>query len=108
MLNTKVNVNFNTDITLDKYRLWYMEGDRRGDLISCVFGRLWITQEGDLKDYVLEPGQDFWVTRSGSVIVQALEYSKFKFSLNEIQNHVESNYQPVHLSLRSRSGQRVR
>jgi hypothetical protein len=108
MLYTKVNVNFNTDITLDKYRLWYMEGDRRGDLISCIFGRLWITQDGDLKDYVLEPGQEFWITRAGTVIVQALDKSKFKFSLNEVHNHVESNHQPIHLSLHSRTSQRVR
>jgi len=56
----------------------------------------------------LEPGQDFWVTRAGTVVVQGLENSKFKFSLNEIQNHVEDKHQPVHLNLRSRTSQRLR
>jgi hypothetical protein len=107
MLNTKEKLNYQTNITLDKYCLWEIEGDRRGDVISCLNGTLWITQQGDLRDYILEPGQDFWVTRSGTVIVQALEKSKFKFSLDEIQNHVESNHQPVHLNLHSRTSQRL-
>jgi|GEM_PF-1101173 len=108
MLNTKINQKFNTDITLDKYSLWNVEGDRRGDVISCLSGSLWITQEGDLSDYVLEPGQEFWVTRAGTVIVQSLDKSKFKFSLNELQSHVESHQQPVHLTLHSPSSQRAR
>lgn len=108
MLNTKVNHKFNTNITLDKYGMWNIEGDRRGDIFSCLSGSLWITQEGDLRDYVLEPGQEFWVTRPGEVIVQALENSKFKFSLNEMDNHVEHNQQPIHLSVNSRASQRLR
>lgn len=102
MLNTKVNVKFNTDITLDKYCMWDMEGDRRGDVIRCLYGSLWVTQEGDLRDYILEPGQDFWVTRSGTLIVQALENSKFKFSLNELENHIEINQQPIQHTHRPR------
>jgi hypothetical protein len=108
MLNTKVNLNFNTDITLDKYSLWDIEGDRRGDLIRCLYGTLWVTQEADLKDYVLEPGQEFWVTKTGTVIVQALENSKFKFSLNEVQNHIEINQQPIQHTHRSRLSQHLR
>jgi hypothetical protein len=108
MLTTKVNLRFDTDITLDKYRLWDIEGDRRGDVIRCLYGELWVTQYGDLKDYVLGPGQEFWVTRAGTVVVQALKDSKFKFSLNEIHNHIEINHQPVHLTLGSRSNQRLR
>lgn len=108
MLNTKVNLSFITDVTLDKYRMWDIEGDRRGDVIRCLSGMLWITQQGDLNDYVLIPGQDFWVTRAGTVVVQALEDSKFKFSLNEIHNHLELNHQPVHLTVSSRLNQRLR
>ena len=95
MLNTKVKINFNTDITLDKFRLWDIEGDRRSEMIRCLYGTLWITQEGDMQDYILEPGQDFWVTKSGTLIVQALENSKFKFSLNELPDHIEINQQPI-------------
>ncbi len=101
MLNIKENIHLLTDITLAKYQLWSAEGDRRGDVIYCLSGLLWITQEGDLKDYVLEAGKDFWVTKPGTVIVQALNDSKFKYSLNELQSHVEINTQPFRQKPRS-------
>lgn len=96
MLHTKENLHTLTDISLAKYTTWTIEGDRRGDVISCVDGSLWITQEGDLKDYVLEAGKDFWVTKPGTVVVQALEHTQFKYSLNELQNHIENNRQFFH------------
>ncbi len=99
MLQTKESLHTLTDITLAKYSLWSTEGDRRGDVITCLNGILWITQEGDLKDYVLEAGRSFWVTRPGLLVVQALDDSQFKYSLNELQSHVELNRQPArHLS----------
>ena len=85
-----------TDITLGKYKIWNIEGDRRGDVITCLSGRLWVTQEGDMKDYIVEPGRAFWVTKAGTVVVQALENSQFKYNLNEVQNHFEINSQPTH------------
>ena len=98
MLNTKQNIHTLTEITLPKHKMWTIEGDRRGDVISCENGSLWITQEGDLKDYVVEAGRNFWVTKPGTMIVQALEVSKFKYSLSEMQNHIEVNQQPIHNS----------
>jgi hypothetical protein len=95
MLNTKVNTYTLTDITLPKYKIWTIEGNRRGDVISCLNGTLWVTQEGDLKDYIVESGRSFWVTRPGPVVVQALDNSKFKYSLNEMQNHIEDSKQSV-------------
>jgi hypothetical protein len=95
MLNSKVNLHSQTDVSLSKYQLWNIEGDRRGDVISCINGSLWVTQEGDLKDYVLDAGQNFWVTRSGTVVVQALQNAQFNYNLNELVSHLESNSQPV-------------
>ncbi len=108
MLNTKENLHTMTDISLPKFKTWSMDGDRRGDVISCSNGRLWITQEGDLKDYVVEAGKNFWVTKAGTVVVQALENSQFKYSLNELQNHVEINQQPQHLAAALRAIRRLR
>jgi hypothetical protein len=108
MLNTKITQHTLTDINLAKHKLWEIEGDRRGDLINCLSGTLWITQEGDMRDYILEPGQNFWVTKPGVVLVQALESSKFKYSLNEVLNHVETTTQPIHQTVRYRLGQRLR
>jgi len=96
MLHTKENLHTLTEITLAKFRTWTIEGDRRGDVISCLDGSLWITQEGDLKDYVVESGKDFWVTKPGTVVVQALNDAHFKYSLNELQNHIENHRQLFH------------
>jgi hypothetical protein len=70
-------------------------------VITCLNGTLWITQEGDFKDYVLESGRSFWVTRPGSVVLQALDHSRFKYSLNELQSHVETNRQRLSHPFRS-------
>jgi hypothetical protein len=101
MLNTRENIHTLTEITLAKPKMWTIEGDRRGDVISCVSGTLWITQEGDLKDYIVEAGRKFWVTKPGTIIVQALDDSQFKYSLNEMQNHIENNRQPIRHLLHS-------
>jgi hypothetical protein len=102
MLNTKLNVHTLTEIMLPKHNLWSIEGDRRGDVISCSSGTLWITQEGDLKDYILDACKDFWVTKPGAVVVQALDNAQFKYNLNELQSHIEINPQPNLRSPRSR------
>ena len=49
-----------------------VEGDSRGTKIFCRSGSCWITQEGDLKDYLLESERDFTVHRDGLIVVQAL------------------------------------
>jgi len=108
MLHTKENLHTLTEISLAKFRTWTIEGDRRGDVISCVDGTLWITQESDLKDYVVESGKDFWVTKPGTVVVQALDNSHIKYSLNEIQNHMENNHQLFHRAPRTNFPRPVR
>ena len=108
MLHTKENLHRLTGVTLPKYQTWSIDGDRRGDVISCTSGILWVTQEGDLKDYVIEAGKDFWVTRPGTVVVQALDNAQFKYSLNELHSYIEVNPQPIHHSNRSRLSQLFR
>jgi hypothetical protein len=108
MLNTKENIHTVTEITLPKNKMWNLEGDRRGEVISCMSGILWITQEGDLKDYIVGAGRYFWVTKPGTVVVQALEDSKVKYSLTEMQNHIEINHQPTHRLLHSRLSRLLR
>ncbi len=108
MLNTKENLHTLTEITLAKDKMWSIEGDRRGDVIRCKSGTLWITQEGDLKDYIVEPCRDFWVTKPGTVVVQALDDAQFKYSLNELQSHIEVNRQPSHHLPRYRASRFLR
>lgn len=44
----------------------------RWRIIMCRRGRVWVTQEADVRDYVLEPGQMFVIAQPGTVILQAL------------------------------------
>lgn len=46
--------------------------DRVGEQIECLEGSLWITQEGDVRDVVLEAGNTFTLDRQGTAIVYAL------------------------------------
>jgi len=54
---------------------------RRGSEIRCLEGMLWITQEGDFRDYILKAGDTFKTNRKGKVVLQALNRSS-TFSLN--------------------------
>lgn len=53
--------------------LWQAWGDQRWRAIICRRGVIWITQERDGVDYVLQAGEIFVVTLRGLVLVQALE-----------------------------------
>jgi hypothetical protein len=53
--------------------LWQARGDQRWRVIICRRGAIWITQERDGVDYVLEAGEIFIVTLRGLVLVQAIE-----------------------------------
>ena len=52
--------------------LWRLDGDNRWRMIVCVSGEIWITQERDVRDYVLTAGQMFIVTQRGNVLIEAL------------------------------------
>ena len=51
-------------------------GHRRRDVIRCVAGRLWLTQEGDLQDHLLQAGDVFITAHAGLILVSALENSR--------------------------------
>jgi hypothetical protein len=60
--------------------LWPIANDLRGLAIECSEGTLWVTQEGDHQDHVLEAGQRFVVARRGSVVVEALSDSRLRIA----------------------------
>jgi hypothetical protein len=60
-------------LDLEVGALWQARGDKRGRAIVCRRGVVWITQERDVVDYVLQEGEIFVVTLPGLVLVQALE-----------------------------------
>ena len=50
---------------------------RKGQRIECRSGQLWITQDGDPRDVILDADQCFTLDRSGHTLVSALEDSSF-------------------------------
>lgn len=62
-----------TEVELSAGGLWRLEGDNRWRMIVCQRGLVWVTQEGDLEDYVLMKGEMFIVTQPGKVLVKALD-----------------------------------
>jgi len=71
--------------------MWRMEGDLRGEVIQGQRGLLWITQQGDLNDYLIRAGERFWVTRPGVVLVQAVHDARFNCS-RDGSHKKEENY----------------
>jgi hypothetical protein len=79
------------EVSLHQAGLWRAEGDLRGEQLTCTAGELWVTQTNDPKDYILETGEIFWVTHSGTVLVQAMTDGQFRFSRLLKSNHPGHN-----------------
>ena len=45
--------------------------------IECLGGTLWITQDGDRRDIVLQAGDSFTFDRPGDALISALDDSRF-------------------------------
>ena len=59
---------------------WGLKGKRRQQTLFCLLGSLWVTQECDIRDYVLEEGDAFIVTLPGLVLVRALTQARLGYS----------------------------
>lgn len=51
--------------------------------VELVSGSLWITQDADIQDYVLGPGQRFRVRRQGATVLHALQESSIQVAYLE-------------------------
>ena len=69
-----------TEVQMPRNSFLRVEGDNRGTKIVCRSGSCWITQEGDLKDYLLGSERDFTVLRDGLIVVQALTDAEIALS----------------------------
>ena len=65
-----VSHSSDVEIRLAAKDLFKMEGDVRGTLITSTCGSLWVTQEGDAQDYLLEEGEKMVISRKGMVLVE--------------------------------------
>jgi hypothetical protein len=59
---------------------WGLKGKRRQQTLFCLQGRVWVTQEGDIRDYVLEEGDAFLVTLPGWVMVRAFTPARIGYA----------------------------
>ncbi|MCU0921921.1 MAG: DUF2917 domain-containing protein [Burkholderiaceae bacterium] len=51
--------------------------DARGVSVQCLQGAIWLTQQGDARDIVLEAGEQATIERNGTSIVFALGDAHF-------------------------------
>jgi len=78
----------NTDLNLSATHLRRGELLRvqagQGSLVQCLNGTLWLTQDGDLRDIVLEAGDEALIERDGLSIISALSDSRFVLSRSDV------------------------
>lgn len=66
-----------TKIRLQCRDLWRIHRVKPGSSLSCDAGVLWVTQTGDLADYILLPGDTMMIARPGKVLVEAMRDAAF-------------------------------
>ncbi|MEO8654869.1 MAG: DUF2917 domain-containing protein [Ramlibacter sp.] len=75
MQGVAMNIRLNTSpVCLAKSQAVTLT-DAKGSLVRCLSGGLWITQDRDQRDIVLEAGESFTIDRGGPAIVWALAAS---------------------------------
>ncbi len=74
----------NNDLKLPAITLHHAETHRieagKGLRVQCLTGTLWLTQEDDPRDIVLEAGEEAFIDRDGTSIVSALSDASFVLS----------------------------
>jgi hypothetical protein len=61
---------------LGKGQIRHVHGDQ-GRRVELLSGSLWITQDGDLRDVVLAPGEAFDFDRRGDALLSAFADSRY-------------------------------
>jgi len=67
-------------VDLDAGQGWGVKGKGRQQTLYCLQGSIWVTQECDIRDYVLEAGDVFLVTLPGLVMVRALTPARIGYA----------------------------
>ena len=63
--------------------IFSLKGPVGGVTIACDSGTLWITQAGDIEDYIVPAGKNFTVPGEGSVAIQLMENAGVTIRLPE-------------------------
>jgi hypothetical protein len=67
------------DLRLE-HKALYSVPDASGLTVTCVQGVVWLTIDGDPRDFVLEPGQTFETQDHGRVLIYALARSRISIA----------------------------
>ena len=59
---------------------WHVRGKRRQQALFCLQGCVWVTQECDIRDYLLDEGDAFLITLPGLVMVRALTRARIGYA----------------------------
>jgi hypothetical protein len=68
----RMNTDLNLAATTLRQRELHRIVDAKGALLQCLHGTVWLTQHGDRRDIVLEPGDEAVIEHDGLSIVTAL------------------------------------
>jgi len=59
-----------------------LEGAKHGITVRCFSGAIWLTQQRDIRDLLLVPGDEFTVQGKGLTVLQAIEDAIIAISEN--------------------------
>jgi len=71
-MDTNFKNQSKTKIHMHRNDFQNMRTARPGSTLFCATGVLWVTQAGDQRDYVLQPGEKMILTRRGKVLIEAM------------------------------------
>ena len=78
-LNLTEKISSNVGIkTLERKNILNQKNTKAGTEISCLDGKIWITQSGDDRDRILTAGDKFRSMIPGRIIAQALDNTRIK------------------------------
>ena len=60
------------EIQLRKSEIYTLKGNQNRSQVRALEGNLWLTQEGDPQDYMLEAGDTFNIRRRGRVVIEGI------------------------------------
>jgi quercetin dioxygenase-like cupin family protein len=68
----------NTAVTMNANKILKTHINRNRKTITCLQGKIWVTQEGDLADHVLSAGDEMVTRKDGVVLIQAMGNAAIK------------------------------
>ena len=72
------------EILLQKGEMLILDQQCCGRVVQCGEGKLWITQEGDQRDHLLQCGKCFESTLAGRIVITALADSRLTLVQNTL------------------------